>query len=552
MSVEFRQRSVGEYLAMARRRKWLILLPALSVFVAVAWVVRGLPNTYVSTTSLTLSPPAISEKVAPSLTDNGLSQRLQAINQAVLSRSSLEPMLEKFDLYPEDRAAGVPIERMVDRLRGNIDVIPEKADNEEVVGFRIRFRNSSPETAQAVTAELARKYVTAQTVESRLSAETTREFINTQLSQAKNNMDALEREKLDIMMRNVETLPESSQGLIAQLEGLRQREATISKDKETLINEKGRIQESIRAMNSQMRLIENFGETETKQAVEQAARIEDTPAYAQLVQKRAEYSARLENLKKQYREKHPDLVQTQTEIAKINEELDKLARNSETRAKQANQAGQRRSELQKKSLEIDRTRAEGQIAQIDSQLGAKDDDLRQNAAQIASLESRINAIPNVKVQLEGVNNQLDLAKSAYDELVKKFNNAQQQVDREANAQGETIRIVDSANLPQSPENASKRPLVIALGAAAGLALGLFLAALFEFPRLLTVQNVEDAKHYTGLPVLAAVPILFTAAEVEAAVGRRKWILAMGLAVSIIIVPLLVMTLQATRIIERIS
>jgi hypothetical protein len=30
------------------------------------------------------------------------------------------------------------------------------------------------------------------------------------------------------MMQNVDTLPESSQGLIAQLEGLRQRERTIS------------------------------------------------------------------------------------------------------------------------------------------------------------------------------------------------------------------------------------------------------------------------------------------------------------------------------------
>ena len=33
------------------------------------------------------------------------------------------------------------------------------------------------------------------------------------------------------MMRNVDTLPESSQGLIAQLTGLRQREQTIAKTK---------------------------------------------------------------------------------------------------------------------------------------------------------------------------------------------------------------------------------------------------------------------------------------------------------------------------------
>lgn len=552
MSVEFRQRSAGEYLQILKNRKWLILLPAIAVFAAVFWVVRGLPSYYVSTTLLTLTPPTISEKVAPSLTDDDLSQRLNSINLSVLSRDSLEPMITKFGLYETERAAGVPIERIVDRMHDNITVVPEKADNEKVVGFRISFRDRSPETARTVTAELAKKYVTAQTVESTLSAETTREFINNQLAQAKSNLDALEKQRLEIMMKNVETLPESAQGLIAQLEGLRQREATISKDKETLINEKGRIQESLRAMSSQMRLIENFGENETKAAVEQASRIEDTPAYAQLVQKRAELNAKLENLKKRYQEKNPEIIQTRTDINKINEELDKLSKSSEQRMSAANQAGTRKAELQKKSLEIDRDKAEGQIAQIEEQLRTKDADLIQNAGQIMMLESKINSIPNVKVALEGVTNQLELAKSAYDETLKKYNNAQQQVERESNAQGETIRVVDPANLPQTPENASKRPLLMGLGALLGLGLGFLLAAVFEIPRLMTVQSIEDAKHYTGLPVLASVPDLLTDKEIAA--GRRTYALKVvaGCIAALISVPVLIVLLQMSRVIERFS
>ncbi len=530
----------------------MVLLPAIAVFSAFFWVVRGLPSNYVSTTLLTLTPPAISEKVAPSLTDDDLSQRLESINLSVLSRESLEPMMQKFGLYESERAAGVPTERLVDRMHDSIAVVPEKGENEKVVGFRISFRDRSPETAQDVAAELAKKYVTAQTVESTLSAETTREFINNQLAQAKTNLDALEKQRLDIMMKNVETLPESAQGLIAQLEGLRQRESTISKDKETLINEKGRVQESIRAMNSQMRLIENFGENETKALVEQASRVEDTPAYAQLVQKRAELNARLENLKTRYQEKNPEIVQTRTDISKINEELDKLARNTEQRITAANNAGSRKAELQKKSLEIDRDKAEGQIAQIEDQLRAKDAELSQNAGQIMILESRINSIPNVKVALEGVSNQLELAKSAYDETLKKYNNAQQQVERESNAQGETIRVVDPANLPQTPENASKRPLMVGLGGLLGLGLGFLLVGLFELPRLLTVQNIEDAKHYTGLPVLASVPDLLSDKEIES--GRRMSVLkvAAGFAATVISIPILIILLQMTRIIERFS
>jgi succinoglycan biosynthesis transport protein ExoP len=552
MSVEFRQRAVGEYIQMLKRRKWQIILPTIAVFLAVFWVVRGLPNFYVSTTFLSLTPPAISEKVAPSLTDEDLSQRLQAINQSVLSRSSLEPMIEKYKLYESERESGTPLERVVDLMRNNVTVLPEKADNEKVVGFRISFRDRLPESARAITSELASKYVTAQNVESTLSAETTREFINNQMAMAKSNLDALEKQRLDIMMQNVETLPESSQGLIAQLEGLRQREGTISKDKETLITEKGRVQDSIRSLNSQMRLIENFGEKETQQAVEQASRIEDTPAYGQLVQKRAEFNAKLENLKKKYRGKHPEIVQTQTDINKINEELEKLSANTDQRVKQANQAGLRKAELQRKNLEIDKERAENQIGQIEQQLQMKDSELQQNTVQIASLESKINSIPNVKVALESVSNQYQSAKSAYDELLKKYNNAQQQVEVESNAQGETIRVVDPANLPQTPENATKKPLFMGLGALIGLLIGLLLAAVFEVPRLFKIQNIDDAKHYTGLPVLAAVPPLLTEQEIFWKNRLHMLKIAAGIVIAIVSVPLLISALQFSRILERIS
>ena len=51
-----------------------------------------------------------------------------------------------------------------------------------------------PDESLRVTAELAAKYVNAQILASTQSAETTREFINNQLAQAKTNMEALEKE----------------------------------------------------------------------------------------------------------------------------------------------------------------------------------------------------------------------------------------------------------------------------------------------------------------------------------------------------------------------
>src|SRR5215218_2420997 len=150
MGVEFRQRSAGDFVEMLSRRKWLIILPTLAFFIATLWVVVQLPNLYASTTSLIIMPPTISEKVAPSLTDADLSQRIQAMRQSVLSRASLEPLITKFNLYPEDRAAGESIERIIGKMISYVNITTEKADDRKVVGFTISFRDQSPEAAQGV------------------------------------------------------------------------------------------------------------------------------------------------------------------------------------------------------------------------------------------------------------------------------------------------------------------------------------------------------------------------------------------------------------------
>jgi uncharacterized protein involved in exopolysaccharide biosynthesis len=194
MSVEFRQKTTGEYVQILKNRKWQIILPALAVFLAIAWVVQGLPNYYVSTAFLTIKPPDISEKVAPSLSSADLSQRLESINQTVFSRSSLEPMIEKLNLFEKERASGVAMESLVNQLKLNTKIEPEKwVTKKKTIGFRLTYRDRSPETAQKVTAELAAKYVLLQQNQSNQGAETTREFIDEQLANARTNLDVLEK-----------------------------------------------------------------------------------------------------------------------------------------------------------------------------------------------------------------------------------------------------------------------------------------------------------------------------------------------------------------------
>lgn len=549
MSVEFRQRTIGEFVGMLKRRKWLIILPTLATTAAIGYVVYKLPSLYESTTLLTVKPPTISTNLVQSLTNEDLSQRLQTINQEVLSRSVLEPMVTKYDLYKPERESGMPMELIIDKMYKAIKVELDESGNEKVAAFRIRYRDRDPQATRNVAAELASRYVNSQIQQNTEIAESTRELFDNQLNEKKTALDDLAKQRLDIMMQNVATLPESEQGLVAQLQGLRQREESIIKEKETLSNEKGRLNDSIRALNSQMRLIEDFGEKETQEVAKNTTTIEDTPAYAQLIAKRADLSAKLEKLKAQYREKHPEVVDTKIQIEKVNEEISNLAKNSDKRVQSATRASSRKAEMQKQNILIERQKAEGQITQIDQQMQFKDNDIRVNAGQIAVLEARINSIPNVKVALEGVTAQYQSAKQSYDEILKKKNDAETVVGVETNAQGETIRVQDPANIPQSPV-APKRGLLTLLGSGIGLFIGLLLAGIFEAPRIFRIQNIQDAKHYTGLPVLASVPPLLSHDE-KLWQKRSHWLrLSTGVVIALGLIPIIVMILQATRLFDR--
>jgi uncharacterized protein involved in exopolysaccharide biosynthesis len=551
MSIEFRQRSAGEIAAMFRRQKWLIILPVITMTAAIGYVVYKLPSIYESTSLLTLKPPTVSSNLVQSLSSVDLSQRLQTINQEVLSRSSLEPMIQKYDLYKTERSSGMPTELIVEKMYKNIKVEPEESGNQKVAAFRIKYLYRDPQATRNVTADLASKYVNAQIQATTEIAESTRDLFDRQLNEKKKALDELEKQRLDIMTANVATLPESEQGLVAQLGGLRDREGNITKEKETLMNERGRLSDAIGANNRQMRLIEDFGEKDTVDTARQQADPENSVGYVEMVKKRADLNAQLDNLLKVYKEKHPAVVAKQNEIARVNEEIEGLRKNTEKRVQNVSQASRVKTDMQKKNLELENQRIQAQIGQIEQQMTAKDGELRQNAAQVAALEARINTIPNVKVALEGVTAQYQSAKQSYDEILKKKNEAETVVGVETNAQGETIRVQDAASLPQT-EVAPKRFLWTLVGTGIGLLLGLCFAAMVEIPRLFKIQNIADAKHYTGLPVLASVPPLLSSSE-KTWIKRSHWLkLAAGFVAAVAIIPAIVILLQATKLFDRLA
>ena len=179
-----KQYSFDTLVQVARRRKWLIILPALLAGVIGAAVVTYLPNVYRSETLILVVPQRVPESYVRSTVTARIEDRLQSISQQILSRTRLEQIVTDFNLYAKERADKQLMEDVVERMRTRdigIDIIKGDA-------FRVSYKASDPRTAMRVTERLASLFIDESLRDREILAEGTSQFLSTQLDEARRQL----------------------------------------------------------------------------------------------------------------------------------------------------------------------------------------------------------------------------------------------------------------------------------------------------------------------------------------------------------------------------
>lgn len=535
MSIEFRQRTPGEYVKIAWKRKWLIILPAIAIATAVSWVVLQLPDLYESSTLIVVKPSTLPNSVVPTITEDSLTRQINSIAQVVTSRSSLEPLVQKYDLYKAERQRGEPMEVLIDYMRTSIKVEVNTSRNDITNGFNITYRGRNAKTTQAVTSELASKYIDVQTQNTINSTSSAKQFIDQQVNQTKEELDAVDRDRLDFMQKNVGNLPSEAASLVGQLTGLREQQKAY-------ISEVGRLQDRRSALTSQLALVKKSSEQSKDDIAENTTDPKTTLAWAQLVARKADLESQLTRMLTELRPKHPDVLAKQAEVDSVKDAMAQMITEWKARIQEKQDKLRDRPDLTVGNLESELQLVDGEAKRQQSMLGDID-------GQISAVMARINQVPGAEVTLGALDRDYQTKKAQYDALLMQAQKIGLSADATSQQQGEGIQVVDPANLPARPV-APKRLVLMGAGVAAGLAFGLLLAGLFEVPRLLTIQTSEDATHYTSLPVLMTVPELLTPAEAQSIPRRRRLLLAAGVAAMFLAIPALALILKLTQVFER--
>ena len=175
-----RELEFGDYLAIVRRRLWLILIPALIVPVLAYTVSLKLPNRYTSQTLVLVEQQKVPDNFVKPVVAEDWNQRLITMQEQILSRSRLQPIILKYDLYHQELAK-TAMEDVLEKMRKSILVNPIKGDSGGVPGFYISFTASDPKVAQEVCGEITSLFMDENVKARQQSAQGTTDFLSSQL-----------------------------------------------------------------------------------------------------------------------------------------------------------------------------------------------------------------------------------------------------------------------------------------------------------------------------------------------------------------------------------
>lgn len=491
-----RELTMEDYAAMLKRRKWLILIVTLSVLVVSVVISFILPPKYESQTLVLIEQQRVPEDYVKPVVDEDLGARLASMKEQILSRSRIEPIITKFNLFS---GGGNTMDDRVDLTRKAIKITQIHSEQTRgagsMPGFFISFDAEDARTAQQVCGEITSLFVSENTHAREQSAEGTSEFLKQQLDDAKRKLDEQDGKLAAFQQKYLGRLPGE--------------EASNSNSLQALTTQ---LDASTQALN-RLQQSETFIEAMVSQQTQQLSSAEPVATITADERKKE-----LKALKDQkaaldaiYTPDHPDVLAMNRRIADLEAQM---AKPSTDATPSPDAAASPRPDTP-------------QLQQLKAQLRAVQESISVTkkgqdgiTAQIRGYESRIEASPQVEEEYKQVTRDHDTAMEFYNSLLKKMNESSMATALELRQQGEQFIVMDAPNLPDAP-TFPNRYIFAGGGFAGGLFLGLLLAAILEY-RDTTLRNERDIWAFTKLPTLAVVSHINDLPQHEKPKSRWKW------------------------------
>lgn len=508
--IENRELGMEDYLAMARRRLKIILIPLLIAPLAGFMVSYVFPPRYTSQSMILVEGQKVPANYVTSGITADFTQRIATLQQQMLSGSRLRPVIQSLGLVKTGEEG-----RLMEDIRANMTVTPvltsinaapgpggkkkpASPTDEPLPGFYIGYTNSDPSRAQKICSALTSLMVD-ENLRSRADiVKGTTDFLSRQVEDAKRAIDdqdaklaAFKKQYLGQLPGDIDTNMRMLSSLNSQLDATTQTLSRAQQDK-------------------------SYSESLLAQQVASWKASQSAANPQTLEQQLSALQSQLIQLQGRYTDDHPDVIKTKSDIAKVQARLDEVNKqmNSAPAAGSTGASGDEPPEVKQLRLQVH------QYKQVIDQSTA---DQKKLQAQINVYQARTAMSPAIEEQYRELTRDYDNAQTFYRDLLAKKSSAAMANNMENEQQGEQMVILTPAHVPDAP-TFPNRPILAAGGLGAGLGLGLLIAMWLEFSDR-CIRTEKDIAMSMDLPMLIAVPWLGVDEEGAASNGngrRRFW------------------------------
>jgi protein tyrosine kinase modulator len=482
-----RELTVDDYLAIGRRRWWIIVVPAVIFAIGAYTLSLFLASRYTSETVVLVEEPTVPETLVKPVIGGDVNERLATMQEQILSRTRLQQIIEKFGLYKED-AGRMSMEEMVARFRKSITVSAVRPMAETrasgLPGFTVSVVADQAYTAQQICTEITSFFMQQNVLIRERRAEDTTQFITKQLADSKRKLDEQDAKLAEFQRHYMGELPDQMQtnfslltGLSTQLEATSQALNRAQQDKMFMQN-----------MLDQQPLVRNVVSANS------------APADPDILQKQLEgLQSRLASLQPQYTDAHPDVRRLKKDIAELQKRIAEESANRNAPSPVAPE----KEVVVAETPRVQQLRA--QLHQIDSTIAEKTAEQSRIQREISKLQGKLQLTPAIAQEYKALTRDYQTAVNVYNDLLKKQSDSEMATDLERRQQGEQFRVLDPPSLPQKPTYPN-RPLFGFGGFFGGLAFGLAIVFALEAQDT-TFRTERDVERILKLPALAMIPHL---------------------------------------------
>lgn len=484
----------SEYLRIIKRRRWLAGGIATVAIIGSAAVAVLLPAKYQSTATILIEEPAVADDLTNTANASFADQRLQLIQQRVMTTDRLIEVIDRVGLYRESRQI-VPPNLLADDMRSRIALRLVGSESTDAkngrsarasTAFTLSYIGKDPAVTQQVARELVDLYLAENERTQRDRALGTAGFFSGETNRLAARIKELESKLAEFKSSNAGRLPEEMQFNTQVLDRTQNQLLELMRQAQAARERQAFLQ-------SQLLTIEPYA------AVNSAAPETLSPR-ARLKLLKAQYSTLLSK----YGEKHPDVVRMrrQMEAISASEAGGSSGVSVDELEAQLLAASQKYGEAHPEVVRLKRQitaamesasrgvpsdnapdnplyiQTQGQLNAVNAEISMVQAQVNAMQEKIAEVEARILQSPEVERGYVALKREYDASVAKLNDLRQRESQAELAKNLETEQMGQRLSLIEPPPLPMEPVSPN-RPAILLLGIIVGLGGGVAAAILID-------------------------------------------------------------------------